>query len=132
MTFDLYVFDRADLPDDEMTLVELLEDDTRWNKPLTPGLAGLVAELELKYPGLDAAPDTSPWASWPLSDSVLDGTGLALNIVWSQAGRMSAELRAMCRRLGLIVYDPQESAVIRPTSMSAPSPAKRKRWWKRE
>jgi hypothetical protein len=132
MSFDLYVFDRDDLPDDEEAIGQLLEDDKRWGRPLTPRLAALVAELERRYPGLDDEPDASPWASWPLTDSMADGTGVGLNIVWSQSERMSTEVRLLAEQHGLTVYDPQASAVIRSTGPTGEqSPTKPKRWWKR-
>lgn len=129
MSFDLYVFDRDDLPEDEEAIGDLLEDDSRWGGALTPRLAGLIAELERRYPRLDDNPDDSPWASWPLADSIADGTGVALNIVWSRAEQMSHELRLLAKERRLTVYDPQASAVIRPSG--ATSAAKPKRWWKR-
>jgi hypothetical protein len=130
MSFDLYVFDRADLPEDEEAIGEVIGDETRWGSVLTPNLTDFVAELQRRYPGLDADPDGSPWASWPLADSIADGTGLALNIVWSQADRVRAELLALCQDRGLVVYDPQASAIIRPQAPE-PADAKSRRWWKR-
>jgi hypothetical protein len=123
------LFDRDDLPDDEGAIGDLLEDDSRWGGALTPRLAGLIAELERRYPGLDDNPDDSRWASWPLADSMADGTGIGLNIVWSQAERMSAELRVLAKERGLTVYDPQASEVVRPEG--ATNAGKPKRWWKR-
>lgn len=128
MSFDLYVFD-GDVPDDEATIGEWMEDDSRWGTPLTPRLATFVAELERRYPSLDDHPDSSPWASWPLTQAMVDGTCCAFNIVWSQSERMSAEIRVLCSEQGLTLYDPQESLVVRPGGSSL-APKKRP-WWKR-
>jgi len=95
MSFDLYVFD-GDVPDDEDLIAEWLEDDSRWEAPLTPRLAAFVADLERKYPGLDQEADNSPWASWPLAQAMVDGRCCGFNIVWSAAGQLSAEMRALC------------------------------------
>jgi hypothetical protein len=133
MSFDLYVFDRDDPRDDEEAIGELIQDDSRWAAPLTPRLAVFVAELERRYPGLDVDSDNSPWASWPLSDSVADGTGVALNIVWSQSEAVSTAVRALAHQQTLTVYDPQASEIISPTPQpSTPRvPSARKRWWNR-
>lgn len=132
MSFDLYIFDRDDLPDDEELIGELMEDNSRWGAPLTPRLTGLVAHLERHYPGLDDDPDGSPWASWPLADSMVDGTGIGLNIVWSRSDQMGPEIRRIALERMLTVYDPQAGSVFRPAASGAPSPtSKPKRWWKR-
>lgn len=128
MSFDLYVFD-GDVPDDEVIIGGWMEDDSRWDAPLTPRLASLVAELERRYPNLDEDPDTSPWASWPLTQSMVDGRCCGFNIVWSQSDQMSADMRALCSECGLTLYDPQESLVVRPGG--AGDSATKRRWWKR-
>ena len=83
VSFDLYVFD-GDVPEDEATIGEWLEDDSRRGTPLTPRLATLVAELEQRYPALDDDPDNSPWASWPLAQAMVDGRCCGFNIASSQ------------------------------------------------
>lgn len=75
-------------------------------RPVSPRLDALVTELERRYPGLDDNPDDSPWASWPLFDSIADGTGICLNIIWSQSERISHELRLLANERGLVVYEP--------------------------
>lgn len=128
MSFDLYVFD-GDVPDDEETIGEWMEDDSRWGAPLTPRLAEFVADLERRYPGLDDDSDNAPWASWPLAQAMVDGRCCGFNIAWSRAEAMSTEMRALAAKHGLTLYDPQQGVVVRPASN--PPPAKR-RWWKRE
>jgi hypothetical protein len=128
VSLDLYVFD-GDVPDDEATIGEWLEDDSRWGASLTPRLATFVDELERRYPSLDDDPDNSPWASWPLTQTMVDGRCCGFNIVWSQSERMSAEMRSLCGEHGLTLYDPQESVVLRPGA-SSDGPTKR-RWWNR-
>ena len=113
MSFDLYVFD-CDVPDDEEVIGTWLEDDARWDAPLTPRLAEFVAHLEARFPGLADEPDASPWASWPLTQSMVDGQCCGFNIVWSQADQLSDEMRTLCRERSLTLYDPQESLVLRP------------------
>lgn len=130
MSFDLYVFDLADVPDDEGAIGDLLEDDSNWGTPFTERLALFVAELEQRYPALDDQPDASPWASWPLTDSMADGRCCGLNIVWSLAEQMSSEVAAACQRHGLTLYDPQAGVVRRPPSSGA-RPPRAKWWWRR-
>jgi hypothetical protein len=116
VSFDLYVFD-CDVPDDGGAIGELLEDDSRWDAPLSARLAAFVAELEARYPGLDDDPDHSPWASWPLSRSaMLDGRCVGVSIGWSYADRMSSEVRSLCADRGLTLYDPQAERVTRPST----------------
>lgn len=130
MGFDLYVFDMDSVPDDEEELGEMLEESRGWGAPPTPRLSAFIEELASSFSSLDDDPDESPWASWPLHDTVLDGRGVALNIVWSHAGPMSRELRNRCNAAGLVLYDPQEGLVIRPfTGGVAERP--RPRWWPR-
>ena len=128
MSFDLYVFD-GDVPEDEATIGEWLEDDSRSGTPLTPRLATLVAELEQRYPALDDDPDNSPWASWPLAQAMVDGRCCGFNIAWSQSEQMSAEMRALCGEHVLTLYDPQESLVLRPNG--SPCVQTKRRWWRR-
>jgi hypothetical protein len=130
MSFDLYVFDLGDVPDDEEAIGDLLEDDSRWGAPFTDRLAQFVAEMQRRYPGLDDHPNDSPWASWPLTDSMVEGRCCGLNIVWSAAERMSSEVAAACHRHGLTLYDPQAGVVHRPRDSGA-SPTRAKRWWRR-
>ena len=111
MSFDLYIVDDDTIPDDDEVLDELLGDDAAWGSPLTPRLAACVAELESRFPG---DMDDSPWASWPLEESVLHGRGCALNIVWPHAEAMSEHIRVASQRAGLSVYDPQSGQVHRP------------------
>jgi hypothetical protein len=115
MSFDLYVFDIDDIPDDEEALGELIEDENRWDVPPTGRLRAFIDDLEKHYPSLDDDPEGSPWASWPLGDTVVDGHGACFNIVWSHADRMSQAIRSACREAGLILYDPQDSQIIRPS-----------------
>ena len=129
VSFDLYVFD-GDVPDDEETITEWMEDDSRWGAALTPRLAELVALLERRYPGLDDDPDNSPWASWPLTQAMVDGRCCGFNVAWSHAERISTEMRTLCNQHGLTLYDPQESVVLRPNGSPPRAPAKR-RWWQR-
>ena len=91
MSFDLYVFDLGDIPDDEEAIGDLLEDDSRWGAPFTDRLGQFVAEMERRYPELDDRPNDSPWASWPLTDSMVEGRCCGLNMVWSAAEQMSRE-----------------------------------------
>ena len=121
MSFDLYIFDRDDLPDDDEAIGALMEDDSRWGAPLTPRLAEFVAHLERQYPGLDDDADGSPWASWPLTDSMVDGTGIGLNVVWSRSADVGPAIRRIAAERMLTVYDPQAGAVFRPAASSAPS-----------
>lgn len=130
MSFDLYVFDLEDVPDDDEAIGDLLEDDSKWGAPFTDRLATFVAEMEQRYPGLDDRPDDSPWASWPLMDSMADGTCCGLNIVWSSAEQMSGIVAAACRRHGLTLYDPQADVVHRPRGNRASS-SRARRWWRR-
>ncbi len=129
VSFDLYVFD-GDVPDDEQTIGEWMEDDSRWGTALTPRLAEFVADLERRYPGLDDEPDNSPWASWPLAQAMVDGRCCGFNITWSHAERMSAEMRTLSGQHGLTLYDPQESLLLRPIGFPSVAPVKR-RWWHR-
>jgi hypothetical protein len=130
MSFDLYVFDLGDVPDDEEAIGDLLEDDSRWGAPLTDRLAQFVAEMERRYPGLEDRSNDSPWASWPLTDSMVEGRCCGLNIVSSAAEQMSSEVVAACQRHGLTLYDPQAGVVHRPPDSGA-SPTRAKRWWRR-
>ena len=133
MSFDLHVFDLPGLPGDEDSVNLLLEDDSKWGAPLSAVLAVFVAELELRYPSLVDDPDGSPWASWPLtSSSMVDGHALSLNIVWSQAERVSAEIYAACQRHSLTIYDPQAGAVIRPQKVADARKPQRSGWWNRK
>jgi hypothetical protein len=102
-----------------------------WDAPPTPRLKAFIEALEKRYPSLDDDPDDSPWADWPLGDTILDGHGVSLSVVWSQADRMSQELRSACNQAGLTLYDPQESLVIRPTRPDTSPPKVARRWWKR-
>jgi hypothetical protein len=131
VSFDLYVFDMADVPDDEEELGELMEDDSRWGTPPTPRLAAFIADLEARYPGLDDDPDGSPWSSWPLGDTMLDGQCAGFNIGWSYADAMSREFRTRCGAAGLTLYDPQEGIVIRPSGNGSPGQQARRPWWRR-
>jgi hypothetical protein len=131
VSFDIYVFD-GDLPDDEQAIGDLLEDSARWGSSLTPRLAAFVEELQRRYPGIDEDSDDSPWASWPLSQAMVDGRCCGLNIVWSQAERMSAELRSLCGQHGLTLYDPQCSVVLRPDDSQSRSAPTKRPWWKRD
>lgn len=131
MSFDLYVFDMDAVPDDEEELGELLEDDTGWGAPPTPRLVAFIAELSSSFPGLDDDPDGSPWASWPLDQTMLDGRCVGFNIVWSQAEAMSRAFRTRCEAASLSLYDPQESLVIRPAAGGAARPTPPRRWWRR-
>ena len=128
MSFDLYVFD-CEVPDDDSMIGAWLEDDSQWGTALTPRLASFVATLERQYPGLDDDPEDSPWASWPLTQSMVDGRCCGFNIVWSHAEQLSAAMRSRCSEQGLTLYDPQESLVLRPGG-AASAPPKR-RWWQR-
>lgn len=121
MSFDLYVFDVDDLPDDEAAIGELLEDDAGWDEPLTARLAAFVAELAREYPDLETDPDQSPSASWPLEgNSVAYGSCCGFNIVWSAAEAMSGDMRSRAHRHGLTMYDPQTSEVIWPYQPAEP------------
>jgi hypothetical protein len=75
-------------------------------------------------------PDDSPWASWPLTQAMLDGRCCGFNVTWSHADRMSAEMRALAAQRGVTIYDPQESLVLRPVT-SPPSTGAKRRWWLR-
>src|SRR5215217_2504411 len=46
MSFDLYVFDIADLPEDDARIGALLDDSSRRGAPYTPQLAAFVTDLE--------------------------------------------------------------------------------------
>ncbi len=132
MSFDLYVFDLDDLPADEDAIARLLEDDSTWDQPLTPLLVALVVDLEQRHPapgGDDPAEASSPWAAWPLTQSLVDGRCCAFNITWTAAELMTAELAAECRQRGLALYDPQESMVLRPGVSPGGG---RRRWWRRQ
>lgn len=121
MSFDLYVFDVDDLPEDDEAIGELLEDNSGWDHALTPRLAAFVAELEASYPGLDVDPDGSPWSSWPLqSNSAMRGRCCGFNIAWSAADVMALEMRERTQRHGLTLYDPQSSEVVRPRPAGKP------------
>lgn len=132
MSFDLYVFDNPDVPDDEELLGELMEDQRRWAKPLSPSLANHVEELERRYPGMgsDDDVDASPWSSWPLTSSMLDGHCTGFSIRWSAADQLLADITADCATRGLTLYDPQAGQVVRPPSANpVPPGAKPKRAW---
>ncbi len=131
MSFDLYVFDVDDLPEDDEEIGALLEDDSSWDKPLTSALAALVSELEARFPGLDDDPDNSPWASWPLNQSMAGGTSCGFNIIWSAAEPMSKAITAAATARGLKVYDPQSGAVTGPHATSPQGDQPRRTWWRR-
>lgn len=118
MSFDLYVFDMDLVPDDEEELCEMLEDDSRWGGRPTPRLAAFIAELNSSFPGLDIDPDGSPWATWPLEQTMVEGHCVGFDIVWSHAESMIREFTARCDASNLILYDPQMSEVIRPSGSS--------------
>ena len=130
MSFDLYVFDMEDLPEDDEAIGDLLEDDSAWDQPLTPALAQFVSALEAKFPGLDDDPDNSPWASWPLTQSMANGRGCGFNIVWSAADRMLGEITSSATARGLKVYDPQSGSVNAGTSPGSTGGTRRK-WWRK-
>lgn len=131
VSFDLYVFDMHDVPHGDEAIGTLLEDDTAWNAPLTPTLAEFVAELEAEFPGLDDDPDNSPWASWPLTQSMVHGNCCAFNIVWSSAEAMSAEITSSATARGLKVYDPQSGSVVGIAPQGVPDGRARRKWWRR-
>jgi catechol 2,3-dioxygenase-like lactoylglutathione lyase family enzyme len=114
MSFDLYVFDIVDLPEDAARIGALLDDSSRRGAPYTPKLAAFVTDLERRYQGPEHEPDNSPWASWPLADSRAAGRRCAMHIVWSHAERMSNEIRQLCQQHGLTFYNPQTGIVLRP------------------
>jgi hypothetical protein len=111
VSVDLYVFD-MEVPDDEEALGDLMEDSSRWDAPPTRRLQALIDDLEKRYPGDDPG---SPWASWPLTDTMVDGRVAGFNVVSSHAERMTREIRSACQKAGLILYDPQEGQIIRPS-----------------
>lgn len=137
MSFDLYAFDPEGAPHSLDEVADVLDDDTRWDAPLAPALADLVAELERRFPGLDDDPDRSPWASWPLDQSVASGHGCAFNISWSHADPVAAVVRELCAERGLTLYDPQEDRLVPPgddgAAPDATTDAGRapRRWWRR-
>jgi hypothetical protein len=114
VSFDLFVFEPDAFPSDPDAMMALLEDEERFGRPLTPRLAAFAADLTAAHPGLDDDPDASPWASWPLDDSIGDGTALFVNIRWSEAERMRVEVERLCSRHGLLLFDPQTDEVVRP------------------
>lgn len=114
MSFDLYVFDMDTVPDDFQAIGDLLEDGNNWDTPLTPTLAAFVSEMEARYPGLDDDPDESPWASWPLTQSMVGGRCCAFNIAWSASEAMTSAMVEAAASRGLTVYDPQGGSVVRP------------------
>jgi len=118
MSFDLYAFDVEHLPATDEAIGELLEDDTGWDHPLTDRLAAFVAKLERQFSGLDEDPDGSPWASWPLTQSMMGGKCCAFNIVWSAADRMLPVFAALAQEHRLTLYDPQSGAVTPPRPVS--------------
>ena len=128
MSYDLYLFD-MELPDDPTRVAELLDDESTWDQPLTTRLAAAVAELEQRFPWDEDDPDGSPWASWPLIQSVAGGRGCAFNIVWSEAERMGGVMLDVARLHDLTIYDPQSDAVVRPGDAARTG---KRRWWKRE
>lgn len=130
MSFDLFAFDIESLPTDEEALAELLEDESQWGQPLTDRLAALVRDLERRYPGLDDDPDGSPWASWPLGDSMMGGHCCGFNISWSAADQVAPDVTEACRVLGLSLYNPQLGTVIGPAA-SAGADRPKRRFWRR-
>jgi hypothetical protein len=138
VSFDLYVFDLDRLPTDDDAMFALLEEDDGPDDELTPALTAFVAELEHRFPSLDDDPDGSPWASWPLTQSVADGRGCAFNIVWSAAEAMNEAIAAAAAERGLLLYDPQGGDTSIPSvdldlvlDHAPPKPAQRS-WWKRK
>jgi hypothetical protein len=130
MSFDLYAFDVDELPVTDEAIGELLEDQAGWDSPLSGRLSAFVADLEQRYPGLDDDPDGSPWASWPLTQSMMGGKCCGFNIVWSAADRMLPEFALACQRHGLTLYDPQAGTVTPPRSADDQS-GRRKQLWRR-
>ena len=126
MSFDIYVFDMADVPRGEDEIGELLEDGIDDDGPLTERLAALIAELEGAFPGLDDDPDNSPWSSWPLTQASNHGRAVGFNVRWSMAEPMLADMTARCQRLGLTVFDPQTGTLADPPP-DAPANAERER-----
>jgi hypothetical protein len=126
MSFDLYVFDIDGLPEDDARIGALLEDSSAWAAPYTPKLAAFVTELERRYSSANGEPgDDSPWASWPLANSMARGRCCGLNLLWSHAERMSSEIRLLCGQYGLTFYNPQTGIVLEPAGV------KKRRFWRR-
>lgn len=138
MSFDLCVFDMDDVPEDLDVVEGWLEDDSGWNAPPTARLASFIAELESSFPGLEDEDeesdededDLSPWASWPLTETLAHGRGNSFNIRWSSAESMSDEFRMRCQAAGLTLYDQQEGVLIRPETEGQPA-RRPSRWWRR-
>lgn len=135
MSFDLYVLD-VDVSTSAEVLA-LLEADQATDTPLTPKLAELVRTLEAQFPGDDPeAFDVSPWSSWPLTQSIIDGRGCAFNIRWSMAPEMGVLMHDLCIERGLLFYDMQNEILVRPQepigSLDAgPPKPEPKKWWRR-
>lgn len=131
MSFDLYILDLETLRTNEDELYELLAEDET-NLPLTPRLAGLLEELDNAYPAdLADDSDSCPWASFPVSAawSLAGGRGAQINVRWSPAEHLLADISARCAAAGLIVYDPQGSSLEPSNPGGAETPQKR-RWWR--
>lgn len=121
VSFDLFVFP----PDGPATIQEchaaLEAEEARLEGPeqdeelptMGPEMAAFVAELERRWPSLDADPDGSPWSSWPLWQPMVGG-GTALNIKWSRADEMRAAVLEAADRSNVVIYDPQLDEVVPP------------------
>lgn len=122
MSFDLYVFDVERLRGDGDALADSIGDEAGWDQPLTARLSEFVEQL---YPSLLDDTDASPWATWPLTQSVAHGRGCAFNVVWSSVEQMASEMIGLCADAGLHLYDPQ---------LGRWYPPKRRRvsWWRRK
>ena len=79
-------------------------------------IAAVRAALRAKYPddpSDDAGPDPScPWSDLPIEDN---DRLLVLHIRWSADPRVLADITALARLHGLILYDPQGPDIILPT-----------------
>jgi hypothetical protein len=116
MSFDLWLFD-VDGSEDVRALMDDVEDESGWDAPLTPKLAEVVSTLASSYPSLDDDPASSPWASWPLAGgSAVHGRGCGLNVNWSHAERMRADVERHAVVGGLTLYDPQSDVVVPPVT----------------
>lgn len=93
------------------------EDDSAF-EPCSD-LAAVRAQLLEIYPDPSAEPD-SPWADFPPEET---DRLLLLSIRWSADDRILADIVALARKFGLVLYDPQGPDVFLPDDpVEAPAP----------
>jgi hypothetical protein len=94
-----------------------------------PAIDAFYGELTAKHPDLDDIPedqiDDHDLCPWSIAHDRSD-RHMIICSVWSRAAYVHEFIRELARKHGLIVFDPQESAITYPDG----SQGSKKPWWR--